>query len=120
MNRFQRLASKHAYYGYIARTSPELLRTYQSERSYVLGRKGAYDTLVLKMGGDHINFEEEMNQQYKTPTAFVNLWQRVAWFLFLVPIFMLVVNMDDMVRVFTPHRYAYIGNESDTVTPVRY
>jgi hypothetical protein len=72
------------------------------------------------MGGDHINFEEEMNQQYKTPTAFVNLWQRVAWFLFLVPIFMLVVNMDDMTRVFTPHKYAYMGNESDTVLPSRY
>jgi hypothetical protein len=120
MNRFQRLASNYSYYGYITRTTPDILRRYQSERSYVLGRRGAYDTLVLKMAVDHVNFEEDMNQQYKTPTVFVNLWMRVAWFLFTVPIFMLIFNMDDMVRVFQPHKYRYIGNESEPIIPARY
>lgn len=57
MNRFQRTASKHAYYGYLNRFTPETLRTYQSERFYQLGRRGAYDTLVLKMAADHVNYE---------------------------------------------------------------
>ena len=120
MNRFQRTASKHAYYGYLARYTPEALRTYQSERFYGLGRRGAYDTLVLKMGADHVNYEEDMNQQYKTPPVLVNTWQRVGWFLFIVPGFMIIFNTDDMVRIFQPHKYNYIGNASDTVTPLRY
>ena len=120
MNRFQRCASNYQYYGYLNRYAPQLLRTYQSERFFALGRKGAYDTLVYKMGADHINYEEEMNQQYKTPTVIVNLWMRVAWFLFVVPGFMIMCNMDDMVRVFVPHKYSYIGNETDTVSPTRY
>ena len=57
MNRFQRCASNYAYYGYLNRFAPETLRTYQSERFYQLGRRGAYDTLVLKMGCDHVNYE---------------------------------------------------------------
>jgi hypothetical protein len=57
MNRFQRTASKHAYYGYLNRFTPETLRTYQSERFYALGRRGAYDTLILKMAADHVNYE---------------------------------------------------------------
>ncbi len=57
MNRFQRTASKHAYYNYVNRFAPETLRTYQSERFYCLGRRGAYDTLVYKMAADHINYE---------------------------------------------------------------
>ena len=61
-----------------------------------------------------------MNQQYKTPTVIVNLWMRVAWFLFWVPGFMLMCNMDDMVRVFVPHRYTYAGNTTETVVPTRY
>ena len=120
MNRFQRCASNYVYYGYLNRYSPETLRTYQSERFYSLGRRGAYDTLVLKMGADHINYEEEMNQQYKTPTILVNTWMRVAWFLFLVPAFMIMCNYDDMIRIFVPHRYTYMGQETDTVVPTRY
>ena len=120
MNRFARCASNYSYYGYLNRFAPETLRTYQSERSYQLGRKGAYDTLVYKMGADHINYEEEMNQQYKTPIFMVNLWQRVAWFLFFLPAFMILCNQDDMVRIFVPHRYTYSGNETDTVSPTRY
>ena len=72
------------------------------------------------MGADHINYEEEMNQQYKTPTVLVNTWMRIAWFLFVVPGFMIMCNMDDMVRVFVPHKYSYMGNETDTVNPTRY
>lgn len=120
MNRFQRTASKYAYYGYLNRFAPETLRTYQSERFYNLGRRGAYDTLVLKMGADHINYEEDMNQQYKTPIIIVNTWMRVAWFLFVVPMFMMLFNYDDLIRILQPHKYAYIGKESDTVTPLRY
>lgn len=120
MNRFQRLASKHAYYGYLNKFTPETLRTYQSERFYCLGRRAAYDALVLKMAADHVNYEEDMNQQYKTPAVLVNLWMRVGWFLFLVPGFMIMFNFDDMIRIFQPHKYGYIGNVSDTVTPLRY
>lgn len=69
------------------------------------------------MAADHVNYEEDMNQQYKTPTALVNLWMRVGWFLFLVPGFMIMFNFDDMIRIFQPHKYSYIGNVSDTVTP---
>lgn len=120
MNRFQRTASNYKYYGYLTRYSPQLLRTYQSERFFTLGRRGAYDTLVYKMGADHINYEEEMNQQYKTPVPIVNLWMRVAWFLFAIPAFMLMCNMDDMIRIFVPHRYTYMGNTTETVVPTRY
>jgi len=110
MNRFQRCASNYAYYGYLNRFTPETLRNYQSERFHSLGRKGAYDTLVLKMATDHVNYEDEMNQQYKTPTPIVNLYMRVAWFLFVVPAFMMLFNFDDLIRVLVPHRYSYIGN----------
>jgi hypothetical protein len=75
-----------------------------------LGRKGAYDTLVLKMATDHVNYEDEMNQQYKTPTPIVNMYMRVAWFLFVVPAFMMLFNFDDLTRVLVPHKYNYIGN----------
>ena len=61
-----------------------------------------------------------MNQQYKTPTPVVNLWMRSAWFLFLVPGFMMLFNTDDMIRIFVPRRNAYIGNETDTIIPTRY
>ncbi len=120
MNRFQRTASKHAYYGYVNRFAPEILRNYQSERFYSLGRRGAFDTLVIKMSTDHVNFEEDWNGNYKTPTAFVNLVMRVAWFLFLVPAFMMMFNMDDMVRVLQPHKYTYTGNATDSIVPLRY
>lgn len=56
MNRFQRCASNYQYYGYLNRYTPQLLRTYQSERFFTLGRRGAYDTLVYKMGADHVNY----------------------------------------------------------------
>ena len=94
MNRFQRCASNYAYYGYLNRYAPETLRNYQSERHLCLGRKGAYDTLVIKMTTDHVNFEEEMNLNYKTPTIMVNTWMRVAWFLFLVPAILIMCNHD--------------------------
>ena len=120
MNRFQRTASNYAYYGYLTRYSPESLRTYQSERFFTLGRKAAYDTLVLKMAADHVNYEDDLNQYYKTPTAFSNLTMRVAWLLFFVPIFMMFFNFDDMIRIFQPHKYTYSGNETDTTIPTRY
>ncbi len=56
MNRFQRCASNYAYYNYLNRYTPSQLRLYQGERHYTLGRKGAYNTLVLKMASDHINY----------------------------------------------------------------
>lgn len=56
MNRFQRVASNYAYYGYLNRFTPETLRTYQSERFYGLGRRAACDALVLRMGASHVNF----------------------------------------------------------------
>ncbi len=61
-----------------------------------------------------------MNQNYKTPTVIVNTWMRVAWFLFLVPGFMILCNFDDMVRIFIPHKYTYMGKANDTVIPTRY
>jgi hypothetical protein len=120
MNRFQRCASNYAYYGYLNRYAPETLRNYQSERHLCLGRKGAYDTLVIKMTTDHVNFEEEMNLNYKTPTIMVNTWMRVGWFLFLVPAILIMCNHDDMLRIFVPHKYNYMGLEADTVIPTRY
>jgi hypothetical protein len=72
------------------------------------------------MAADHVNYEDELNQQYKTPTPIVNLYIRVAWFLFVVPAFMMFFNFDDLTRVLVPHKYSYKGNESDTVIPTRY
>lgn len=57
MNRFQRSASNYAYYGYLQRYTPEQIRKYQSERHYHLGRRGAFNTLVLKYASEHINYE---------------------------------------------------------------
>lgn len=120
MNRFQRCASNYAYYGYLNRYAPETLRTYQSERHFSLGRRGAYDTLVIKMATDHVNYEEEMNLQYKTPTIIVNTWMRIGWFLFLVPSIMIMCNHDDMLRIFVPIKFTLIGEESEAVSPTRY
>jgi hypothetical protein len=61
-----------------------------------------------------------MNQQYKTPTMIVNTWMRVAWLLFLVPGFMIMCTFDDLQRILVPHRYTYMGKETDTVYPTRY
>lgn len=57
MNRFTRCASNYAYYGYLNKYTPATLRNYQGERHYYLGRRGAYNNLVLKMASDHINYE---------------------------------------------------------------
>jgi hypothetical protein len=120
MNRFQRTASKYAYYGYLNRFTPEILRNYQSEQHLVLGRRGAYDTLVIKMAVDHLGYEEDFNQHYKTPMQITKLSIRVAIFLFIVPIFMMFFNYDDMVRIFQPHKYRYIGEINDAEVPSRY
>ena len=61
-----------------------------------------------------------MNQQYKTPTVIVNLYMRVGIFLFVIPGFMLMLNMDEMTRTWVPFRFNYSGNETDTVIPTRY
>lgn len=61
-----------------------------------------------------------MNQQYKTPPVMVNAWMRVAWFLFLIPGLMLMVNQDDMIRIFIPHRWNYIGKAAEVTVPTRY
>ena len=48
------------------------------------------------MATDHINYEDEMNLQYKTPTPIVNLYTRVAWFMFVVHTFMMMFNLTMM------------------------
>ena len=120
VNRFARTASKYAYYGYLNRYDPSLLRKYQSERSYTLGRRGAYDTLVLKMAADHVNYEDEMNQTYKTPTLIVNTWQRVGLFFFFMAAFFLMFAMDNMPQIFVPFKLTYPGVGGDPVIPSRY
>lgn len=57
INRFARTASINPYYGYLDRYTPTQIRQYQSERNFCLGRRGAYNNLVLKMAADHINYE---------------------------------------------------------------
>jgi hypothetical protein len=113
MNRFQRLASNYKYYGYITKYEPQHLRKYQSERNHGLGRKGAYDTLVIKMGGDHISYEEDFNIRYKTPPVIVNLSMRIAHYWFWIPMFMLSFMLGDMIKLFVPHTYMYAGNPGD-------
>ena len=76
--------------------------------------------MVLKQATERVNYEEEMNLQYKTPTVIVNAWMRIAWFLFGVTGFMMMNNYDDMVRIFVPHTYIYPGQPSDTYIPTRY
>jgi len=120
VNRFARAASKYAYYGYLTKYEPATLRKYQSERHYDLGRRGAYDTIVLKMGTDHVNYEEDMNLTYKTPVILVNTYQRVGIFLFFMAGFFLVFCMDDMLRMFVPFKKGYIGIAQDARIPSRY
>lgn len=57
MNRFQRAASNYDYYNYLQRYTPEQVRRYQADRHYYLGRRGAFNNLVLKYAADHINYE---------------------------------------------------------------
>lgn len=120
VNRFSRAAAKYAYYGYLTQHDPAILRKYQSERHYELGRRGAYDNLVLKMATDHVNYEEEMNLTYKTPVVIVNLYQRVGIFFFFMAGFFLIFCMDDMLKMFVPFKKGYIGLVQEPRVPTRY
>ena len=121
LNRFQRTASQHAYYGYLTRHTPENLRRYQSERNYTLGRKGAFDTLVWKMAADHISYEEDFNIRYKVPPVITNLSMRITMFWFWVPAVLISVALGDLIKLATPHVYHYTGHPSDNAeSPTRY
>lgn len=121
LNRFQRTASQHAYYGYLTRHTPEHLRRYQSERNYTLGRRGAFDTLVWKMAADHISYEEDFNIRYKVPPVITNLSMRITMFWFWVPALFISVALGDMIKLFTPHIYYYAGQPGENAeSPTRY
>ena len=121
LNRFQRTASQHAYYGYLTRHTPEHLRRYQSVRNYTLGRKGAFDTLVWKMAADHISYEEDFNIRYKVPPVITNLSMRITMFWFWVPAVLISVALGDLIKLATPHVYHYTGHPSDNAeSPTRY
>lgn len=89
------------------------MRRYQSERNYGLGRRGAYNTLVLKMAGDHINYEEDYNMRYKVPPLIVNLSMRFASFFFIVPALMLSFALGDMIKLFRQYEYFYPGKPGE-------
>ncbi len=107
INKFARNASKYTYYGYLQRYNPEQLRTYQSERMYRLGRRGAFNNLVYKFAADHINYEEDFNMRYKVPTFFVNLTMRLAMFWFVSATVIISFGLGDMLRVFRQIEWYY-------------
>lgn len=98
INRFARNASNYSYYNYLTRYSPEQLRTYQTERHYYLGRRGAFNNLVLKMAADHINYEEDFNLRYKVPVFFSNMSMRLALFWFISATLICSFGLGDMLR----------------------
>lgn len=121
INRFARGASKWSYYSYLQRYTPEQLRTYQSERYYGLGRRGAFDTLVYKAGADHINYEEDFNVRYKIPAFVTNLSMRVCWYWFVIPSIMISFYLGDMVKIFNPTDVSYLKRPlGDGNAPTRY
>ena len=113
MNRFQRCASNYAYYNYLNRYSPAMLRTYQSGRYYNSGRSGSFTTLVHKMAADHINYEEDFNLRYKTPPVINNLAMRLAWYWFVISTLMISFSLGDMAKLFNPQEYAYASRPQD-------
>lgn len=107
INRFARTASNYSYYGYLNRYTPEQIRTYQSERHYSLGRRGAFNNLVIKMSCDHINYEEDLNMRYKVPPFITNLSQRLVSFWFISATIILSFGLGDMLRVFRQIEFHY-------------
>lgn len=61
------------------------------------------------MAADHINYEEDFNLRYKTPSVIVNLSMRLSMFWFWIPTFLMSFYLGDMVKLFTPHIYLYAG-----------
>lgn len=100
INKFARTASNYSYYGYLNRYTPELQRDYQAGRFYGLGRRGAFNNLVLKMAADHINYEEDLNLKYKVPVYITNMSMRLAIFWFVSATLILSFGLGDMLRVF--------------------
>ena len=113
MNRFQRCASNYTYYNYLNRYSPAMLRQYQTERYFHLGRSGSFTTLVYKMGADHINYEEDFNLRYKVPPVISNLSMRLTWYWSVVSALMLSFALGDMMKLFNPHEYSYASRVPD-------
>ena len=58
--------------------------------------------MVYKAAADHINYEEDFNIRYKTPTFITNASMRIIWFFFLIPSFLISFYLGDMVRLFNP------------------
>jgi hypothetical protein len=114
INKFARTASTYTYYNYLNRYTPEQLRTFQSERYYCLGRRGAFDTLVLKMSGDHMNLEEDFNLRYKIPISIIFLSQRLAIFWSLSATAILMFCLGDMTKAFRPVSFYYRGTPSNS------
>ena len=93
-----------AYNQYLKHYTPFLLRRYQTGKYAILGRRSAFNTLVLKFSGDHLGTEEHHSFKHVTPIWFKNFTQRVGLLLsvysFMFIIFWLgkqqhVVNMDN-------------------------
>lgn len=121
INKFARTASNYSYYGYLNRYTPQQLRTYQSERHYYLGRRGAFNNLVLKMAADHINYEEDLNLRYKVPPFITNMSQRLAAFWFISASIILSFGLGDMLRVFRQVQFYYPTRPSTSAeVPARY
>jgi hypothetical protein len=114
INKFARGASTYSYYGYLNRYTPEQIRKYQSERHYFLGRRGAYNNLVLKMAADHINYEEDFNLRYKVPPFISNMSMRLATVWFVSAVIILSFGLGDMLKVFRQVEFFYPGRPSTT------
>lgn len=114
MNRFTRAASNYAYYAYVSRYTPDLLRKYQSERYHMLGRRGAYDTLVKRAGVNSMGNEEDMNMRYKTPAYIHNTYSRILWTMFLLPcVLMTIFQFDYMADIFTAAKFYVPGKPAE-------
>lgn len=120
INKFARCASNYSYYGYLNRYTPEQLRSYQSERYYYLGRRGAFDNLVTKMAADHINYEEDLNMKYKIPHVIVKFSYKLAMYWMLVSAFIIMFGLGDMGKTLKPKDFFYINKPSGVESARHY
>ncbi len=120
INKFARAASTYSYYGYLNRYTPEQIRTYQSERMYFLGRRGAFNNLVYKYAADHINYEEDFNMRYKVPTFVTNVTMRLGLFWFISATLIISFGLGDMLRVFRQVEFFYPGRPDSNAETISH
>jgi hypothetical protein len=122
MNRFQRHASKHAYYSYLQQYSPAFLRRYTSERYYKVGRRGLWQNLVMRFSCNLGKNEEEITGKYRMPVPVAQLLHRLSFLLLTIPLVTMVLGLGNMGLYFTQSEgWGYqLKPRDNPLTPTRY